>query len=355
MKKEYTESAMRDTKKLFLMSGSLAIFVLALFLILSGPEPEKIAPGPVKTSPPPPTGAGPSLGKNVIQSERPEDGGQDKNIFDILDPFRPLLEPPKLPAKQIPAMSDAEIFARLFSNLYLQKLSRVEENLIAWGWMPAQDKISLSDEANVLKFLDKATEIFISKGFYEKDMIPIVRNAVRIHYPNLLAEKKRALRATSLIKPFDLLHPAPIFGFEGSLSSLASLLFPFLPEEAKAGINIPGIWETSPTCFKGINPSQTQKGVDLYGFCCNCGVKFYGYVPVYVLDCGPFASDQGGNTALCDVHLGCLNSNCSGNNNAIWDGVDALASGEGSAVPQYTNKCGCDDPQHANSGGQEGN
>ena len=84
--------------------------------------------------------------------------------------------------------------------------------------------------------------------------------------------------------------------------------------------------------------------------CCNCGCKIDGYYCRPVLDCGPFAGENG-NTALCDLHFGCLNKDCEGFNNAIWDGRDALTTEN---FGKLTNKCGCDDPQKAQGGGGGG-
>lgn len=84
-------------------------------------------------------------------------------------------------------------------------------------------------------------------------------------------------------------------------------------------------WYTSPDCYKDDNENYNVEGFNGWAFCCNCGIKCYGYYCVYVEDCGQ-------NSANCDYPLGCLNLICQSWPNAIWDGFNN---------PDGTGICGC--------------
>ena len=62
-------------------------------------------------------------------------------------------------------------------------------------------------------------------------------------------------------------------------------------------------------CYRG--GAATPGGSNVWAPCCNCGLKFYGYVPVPVGDCGY-------NSRGCDIPLGCKNLYGKGRA-VIWD------------------------------------
>ncbi|MEK7643150.1 MAG: hypothetical protein AAB372_01750 [Patescibacteria group bacterium] len=269
----------------------------------------------------------------------------------IVDPFssitkpivNPIKNPQNLPAQKV--LSEREIFDDLFPSFYLASLNHIQGQLIEIGWIDSQKRKALDTEPRVLEFLGATQEILIDHGAYPDEKArAAARYAVTKGYPRLLEQRKALLRRpqASIFDVFDLSHPV-IADYEEQLGRVISLVFTAVPE-AHAQINVPGIWETFDTCFKGINPAQGNVGKDFYSFCCNCGIKFYGYIPVFMTDCGPFAGKDA-QSELCDIHLGCLNKTCEGWNNAIWDGIFPPTIGN---VSEYTNKCACDDPQKTN-------
>lgn len=320
------------------ISVILAILAVgSLFLM----REDKVAPSPTLFAPvddPPFAKKEDFFGKDASAIKKEELGGK---FGEILDPFEPITDVVEDiididDERKKPRISESEIFKKLFPDFYLEDLGNMQREFIKLGWMATSSLRVFDSEKNVLAFLRDGVEVFVEQKFYgTEEKVKTARNAISIYYPRLLeARKKEILGEQASLRRFFNLEPQKITG----------LALHFLPR-ADAQINIPGIWGTSPQCYKAINPSQTQKGKDLFSFCCNCGIKFYGYIPVYMHDCGPFAGSQG-NSLLCDVHLGCLNETCEGFNNAIWDGP-------GSANLPYSFKCGCDDPEKTQQGGEE--
>lgn len=330
---------MQDSANRFFVVILGALLFVAIFLIAS----------PSGTSRPPvihpsTQGGSPStsefLKKGSVGVSEIQKGNGGKNL---LTPFRPITGvlgnniPPVPPPAYSP--SDAELFHILFPNFYLADLARIGAYFQAWGWMRPDEHIALTNEKEVLAFLRSATEVAIEKKFYPESIVPDVREAVQKNFPAFLEKKKEAIRhqQSLLYRSFDLgdvVH-------EHYTADFIATLFPFFPETAHAQLD----FQVEGVCFKAFNPSQGIKGVDLYSFCCNCGIKFVGYVPVYMPDCTRQYND------ICDVQLGCLNMTCEGyEGNAIWDGTDGL---QYDMSAPYTNKCGCDEPQKVQQNQQQ--
>ena len=325
-----------------------ALCIIALIWVVFGGAKEPITPPiPAQTDVLVPTNVSKEdiFGKdgNAIEETRET----RKNFGEIVKPFEPVTSIVKevVPPPVKITISEEEIFKRLFTSRYLQVLDDLQGDFITIGWMPAGNKRSLNNTENVLAFLKDNVEIMISKNFYAADQIAFVRDAISVNYPKLVEAKRREIIQQAV--------KTRLYPFARDIDGKSeSLSWQFFPDALAFGLlNIPGIWETSPTCFKGLNPQQTLVGKDIDSMqCCNCGCKIDGYYCRPVLDCGPFAGENG-NTALCDLHFGCLNKDCEGFNNAIWDGRDALTTEN---FGKLTNKCGCDDPQKAQGGGGGG-
>lgn len=328
-----------DRETTFVIGALAGLFLVALVLVFGGtsaretstkvssPSPPVIAPQPVRRED--------FFGsdKRVIQKEIQEGAT-------LVKPFAPIttvvggaidIFPPSTSKD---TLSEGEIFKRLFSDDKLARLREMQNSFIRVGWLKEQDRVAFTSEENIFTFLERGTEAMIAHDVYAQDQIAQVREAITVRYPEYVAQQKAIiLRQQSYLKTFE-----PLRAHETFARHYATTFFPV------AHAQIQGIWDTYGICYKGINPAQTQKGVDLGAFCCNCGFKMVGYIPVYMHDCGPFASSNG-NSAICDIHLGCLNEECAGFNNAIWDGP-------GAANPPYTMKCGCDDPQKTKQSSQ---
>ncbi len=334
--------------------GALFLIALAFFAFLGPKSPVVTAPEP-QTRP-----QKPQVSDKVDIFGKNGNAVEGERILDsIVQPFAPITDIFTNPTKNIGSpsvgtkrqLSQAEIFNILFPDHYIQSLLRIQDSFIGFGWMKLESKRVLDTEENLFAFLNDIVEVMASRNFYLQDQAKMARDALHIYYPRVVAQKKAELQnqTSSLLDSFNFAKASRGAANSSSLNYLATFI-PLLPSVAEAegaGQNIPGIWETSPTCFKGLQPQATNKGSDLYSFCCNCGCKIEGYTCNYKPDCGPYAGQQG-NTAECDVHLGCLNSSCDGQYNAIWDGNDGITTQNFGTL---TNKCGCDNPQKTQQGG----
>ena len=312
-----------------------ALLFVAIFLIASPPRIDR-------------AGTNLSLPRDNVQG----DGTQNKNntggvseiqkgqgtgAETLLKPFEPITNifntPPLSIKPPVRTLSDAELFPQLFPQFYLDQLIAMRRHFVDWGWMPPDSPSAITNEQEMYAFIGRLLDVAIAKNFYPASRVQEARDSLK-NYEAFIQKKKEAIRRqqASVYRSFDLIDPErePI-----TAGYLAGAL-PFYPMTASAQ-SIDGIWETSPLCYKAFDSSNTTVGVDLYSFCCNCGIKFYGYVPVFMENCTIAYKE------VCDVQLGCLNETCVGyRGNAIWDGM--FGGTTGNTAP-LTYKCGCDEPE----------
>ena len=220
------------------------------------------------------------------------------------------------------ALSDKEIFHNLFPDEFIDGLQEVQDLLIKQGEMKTAEGIVFDSEDNILLFMNNLLDLYVDKALISAENQKKLSKSLNEEFPQLLEREKAILRGGSESFFYKDLEKDQIV--QAKKVFLDGILQFFL-KTANAQISgLPG-WVTVPDCYKSLVPLNPAPGVNLWAFCCNCGLRCTSFGCIFIPDCGPFS-------AACNIPLGCLNLTCGKWPNAVWDQFD---------YPLGTGICGC--------------
>lgn len=261
----------------------------------------------------------------------------------IIEPLNPAPKKPTMPdaVKELSVLSDTE---NVFPKYYTDQLDAIQNAFVGRGIWKSEEKIPLVSERAVFQMLDKSLDTIIKLGAYSSEEARIVaKQALLVNYKNIWLSERELVKKGILSQSGGKCGSPNLSKETGIWNGMLSIL---APQEARAQYSdIIDTFVTIPDCWKAKNrQGGTYKGGTNIEFalCCNCGLLIIPpYEYEFVWDCG--TEDSGD----CNVPLGCLNMNCSGNNNAIYDGIPgykepATAGWGGGFSTDWSFVCGCD-------------
>lgn len=215
-----------------------------------------------------------------------------------------------------PPLTEAELFDRIWPpsyRAYLQEIETLDVGSAGPLVPPAERTASFATDANMYHSLNAVFKNIHRMGWMTDEVYAGLSRAVANTFPAYI-ERQRALlksgqTAETPLPGFQRIAPAPNDrAFAEALVDGVSYSLSFIVPKAEAA------WVTKGDCYKDDDPKYPILGFSVPEFCCNCGIKCYGYYCEYVDDCGT-------NGAACDYQLGCLNGVCQKEvwPNAIWD------------------------------------
>ncbi|MBI2637530.1 MAG: hypothetical protein HYW88_01390 [Candidatus Sungbacteria bacterium] len=269
-------------------------------------------------------------GINEFLSQNPE----SEDYF--LDPNAPPLPGPNdislgFKKKNI---TETELFNRIWPPDYINGIRSVEKLMIQDGFITTPSPLATDED--IYGSMERMLDYAIKKSWIaEKDTIGL-RKGIREVLPALIEEEKQGFLSgfeQTIALPKDQRIVYDTLNKKKTISELFDGLKHVLlmAHPAKAVTDVPIGWFTSPDCYKDLNPYYGVPGVNLWDFCCNCGLRYVGVAVVYIDNCGPFST-------ACDIPLGCLNLVCAAWPNAVWDAWWYASNPPGN-VP--TGICGC--------------
>lgn len=201
------------------------------------------------------------------------------------------------------ALTDEEYFRAVYTGDYVLYLNKLQDLMLADGYIKGGDKIQIKDENDTFLIFNRFVGFLVFKGNITESEGEQLKNGVNVALRQLNAEERPLVE--------EQLLSSNVIG--GLLANLVALVSP-----AHAA-QIAQIKE----CYRETQSVKGEKpGFNGWASSCNAGY-FCSYGCTYFDDCGPKG-------ASCNVQTGCLNGACP-NGAAIWD--------------QQTGICGCGTPR----------
>lgn len=228
-------------------------------------------------------------------------------------------------------LSEEQIFQILWPQSYRDALVMLQDLMIKDNFITSAEKTTaIATDEQIYTVLFKIAEYAKKQGWVGSVDFDQLRTGIQELERTISAERAN-LRTSGKISNGVLLpggqniNKTPL-----TKQSFFSMIIDGLKYSLtvnRANAQIPGVpgWHTTPDCYKDLAPLQPVPGVNLWSFCCNCGLLCTPFGCTFIPDCGPFS-------AICDIPLGCLNLVCGAWPNAIWDQF---------TNPFGTGICGC--------------
>ena len=250
----------------------------------------------------------------------------DKNAPPLPDPDALSFASPK---KQL---TEADVFNRVWTSDYRNYVETIEKLMIQDGFVKGPS--ALNTDQDMYDSMERILNYALKKGWVAEKDSESLRKGIREVLPALIEEEKQGfLSGNEQTKalPKDQNLTLQKKSQKDAVSDLLDgLKYVFMASPAHASEDYTPSWNTSPDCYKDLNALNPVPGVNLWAFCCNCGL-YCSYGCVFIYDCGPYSTS-------CNVPLGCLNLVCQSWPNAVWDAWWYFGSPPGN-IP--TGICGC--------------
>jgi len=348
---------MKESKILFsLMAGGILAASLLLFFIWQGNLPEKTLENTElsqnllvkRENVPPKTAPEPHFTDNLLKPvnnlvrsvEKFVFGTEYVGLFSNQDEKKNVsvgretsqgVETSQNNTSKVPQLTEEEIFSRLWPVEYRNALITLQDLMIKDGFMLESEKVShMTSDEHIYAALLKIADYALKQGWVESADFDQLRTGIQ-ELERTISMERTNLRTKGKISNGVLLpggqriNKTPLTKQSFFSTIIDGLKYSLTVNTANAQIpGVPG-WHTTPDCYKDLAPVNPVPGVNLWAFCCNCGLLCTPFGCVGIPDCGPFS-------LACNVPLGCLNRFCGGWPNAIWDSF---------SNPLGTGICGC--------------
>ncbi len=228
---------------------------------------------------------------------------------------------------EISAMSDSEIFEKMWPKGYRTELRKMEEIMMQDGFVKQNEQSPMASDEDMFDFYKTTLNYARHKQWVSKENYTNLLRGLTEILPEILGREKASLRrggrdTSSIILPGGqrLTHDTSDTLVDSIIEGL-SYVFSFA-EPANAA------WFRDIDCYKDDIPFYPIPGPNLWSFCCNCGMHFQMVgtkcVPHYDRDCGADMSHCNFDACAPGRPLGCLNLACGVWPNAIWSPLTGI-------------------------------
>ena len=208
-----------------------------------------------------------------------------------------------------PVLSEEQIFDILWPKSYRDALVMLQDLMVKDDFISESAKVShMTSDDHIYAVLLKIAAYALKQGWVGSADFDQLRAGIQELERTISAERAN-LRTTGKISNGVLLpggqniNKTPLTAQSFFSMIVDGLKYSLTVNMANAQIpGVPG-WHTTPDCYKDLAPLNPVPGVNVWAFCCNCGLFCVGYYCEWFDDCGPFSVE-------CNVPLGCLNLMC---------------------------------------------
>ena len=200
---------------------------------------------------------------------------------------------------------EQQVFDILYPDYFTDGLAFTQSVFVEQGFLSGDYKKieNFDSEEKIFVFVNTNINVFEEIGFITKSEADKFRVGANKIWKNILEGEKLELKKQLIGSEFyKRILTNRIYYISKSVNKKIAKILKELKDKAF-------VKTYAADCYRG--GAATPGGSNVWAPCCNCGLKFYGYVPVPVGDCGY-------NSRGCDIPLGCKNLYGKGRA-VIWD------------------------------------